>query len=30
MVLDNGAWKIRYVNRASLDASESSPDRPVI
>lgn len=30
MVLDNGAWKIRHVNRTSIDASESSPDRPVI
>ena len=30
MVLDNGAWKIRHVNRASVDVSESSPDRPVI
>lgn len=30
MVLDNGAWKIRHVNRASPDASESSPDRPII
>jgi hypothetical protein len=30
MVLDNGAWKIRHVNRTSVDASESSPDRPII
>ena len=30
MVLDNGAWKIRHVNRTSVDVTESSPDRPVI
>jgi len=30
MVLDNGIWKIRHVNRASVDASGSSPDRPII
>ena len=30
MVLDNGAWKIRHVNRAALDATESSPSRAVI
>jgi hypothetical protein len=30
MVLDNGTWKIRHVNRAALDVPESSPDRPTI
>ena len=30
MVLDNGTWKIRHVNRAALDATESSPSRAVI
>jgi len=30
MVLEGGAWKIRHVNRASVDASGSSPDRPII
>jgi hypothetical protein len=30
MVLDNGIWKIRHVNRAVLDAAESSPSRAVI
>jgi hypothetical protein len=30
MVLDNGIWKIRHVNRAALDAAESSPSRAVI
>jgi hypothetical protein len=30
MVLDNGAWKIRHVNRAALDAAESSPIQPGI
>jgi hypothetical protein len=30
MVLDNGTWKIRNVNRAALDIPESSPARPVI
>ena len=30
MVLENGAWKIRHVNRTSVEASESSPDRPII
>jgi hypothetical protein len=30
MVLDNGTWKIRHVNRAALDIPESSPARPVI
>jgi hypothetical protein len=30
MVLDNGTWKIRHVNRAALDLPESSPSRPVI
>jgi hypothetical protein len=30
MVLDNGIWKIRHVNRAPLDAAESSPSRAVI
>jgi hypothetical protein len=30
MVLDNGTWKIRHVNRAALDLPESSPARPVI
>jgi hypothetical protein len=30
MVLDNGTWKIRHVNRAALDAAESSSSRAVI
>jgi hypothetical protein len=30
MVLDNGTWKIRHVNRAALDATESSPGQPII
>jgi hypothetical protein len=30
MVLDNGIWKIRQVNRAALDMTESSPGRPMI
>lgn len=30
MVLDNGTWKIRHVNRAALDLPESSPARPTI
>jgi hypothetical protein len=30
MVLDNGTWKIRTVNRAALDMPESSPARPII
>jgi hypothetical protein len=30
MVLDNGTWKIRHVNRAALDAAESSPSRAAI
>jgi hypothetical protein len=30
MVLDNGIWKIRHVNRAALDVAESSPSRAVI
>jgi len=30
MVLEGGAWKIRHVNRASVDVFESSPDRPII
>ncbi|WP_169926819.1 DUF3828 domain-containing protein [Massilia putida] len=30
MVLDNGIWKVRQVNRAALDATESSPSRAVI
>jgi hypothetical protein len=30
MVLDNGTWKIRHVNRAALDASESSAGQPII
>jgi hypothetical protein len=30
MVLDNGTWKIRHVNRAALDAPESSAGQPVI
>ncbi|SDC32644.1 Protein of unknown function [Massilia sp. PDC64] len=30
MVLDNGTWKIRHVNRAALDISESSPSRAAI
>jgi hypothetical protein len=30
MVLDNGTWKIRHVNRAALDAPESSAGQPII
>jgi hypothetical protein len=30
MVLDNGTWKIRHVNRAALDAPESSTGQPII
>jgi hypothetical protein len=30
MVLDNGMWKIRHVNRAVLDAAESSTSRAAI
>jgi len=30
MVLEGCAWKIRHVNRASVDVFESSPDRPII
>jgi len=30
MVLDNGTWKIRHVNRAALDAAESSTSRAAI
>lgn len=30
MVLDNGTWKIRHVNRAALDAAESSISRAAI
>lgn len=30
MVLDNGAWKIRHVNRAALDVPESSPSPATI
>jgi hypothetical protein len=30
MVLDNGTWKIRQVNRAALDLPESSPGRSII
>jgi hypothetical protein len=25
MVLDNGTWKIRHVNRAALESSASQP-----
>jgi hypothetical protein len=30
MVLDNGTWKIRHVNRAALDVPESSTGQPII
>jgi len=30
MVLDNGTWKIRHVNRAALIAPESSASQPII
>ncbi len=30
MELDNGTWKIRHVNRAALDAAESSTSRAAI
>jgi hypothetical protein len=30
MELDNGRWKIRHVNRAALDARESSAGQPII
>jgi len=30
MVLDSGTWKIRHVNRAALDAAESSAGQPII
>jgi len=30
MVLDNGTWKIRHVNRAAVEMPESSAARPTI